>query len=74
MSVKTNLEMIFVNALGSKTTLRVADPLDTLTAAEVKTAMETIVAKNAFTSGGGELVSVAGARVVSREVTDFDLA
>ncbi|MCD5406429.1 MAG: DUF2922 domain-containing protein [Desulfotomaculum sp.] len=73
MATKTNLEMIFVNALGKKTTLRVVDPSATLTAAEVKTAMEAILAQNTFTSNGGELTSVAGARIVSRQVTDFNL-
>ena len=38
-----------------------------------ETAMDTIVAKNVFSSKGGDLVAVADARIVSREVTDLDI-
>jgi len=70
MLTKT-LELIFQNAAGKKVTVAVPDPRDTLTEAEVQTAMDTILAKNVFTSSGGDLVIVAGARIVSREVTDL---
>lgn len=70
----STLEMIFMSTAGNRVTLRVADPLETLTAAEVKTAMDTIVAKNVFVaSGGAELVAVADARIVSRDVTELDI-
>ncbi|AQS60321.1 DUF2922 domain-containing protein [Desulforamulus ferrireducens] len=67
------LELIFVNAAGSKVTLRVTEPREDLQAAEVKTVMEEIIAKDIFTSTGGSLVGVAGARVVSREVAELEL-
>lgn len=67
------LELIFVNATGGKVTLRVADPKDDLTEAAVKTAMEQITTKDIFTSPGGSLVGIAGARIVSRDVTELDL-
>jgi hypothetical protein len=69
----STLEMIFVSSSGNKVTLRVAEPLETLTEQEVKAAMNTIVEKNIFTSNGGDLVAVADARIVSREVTDLDI-
>ncbi|MEG6616759.1 DUF2922 domain-containing protein [Peptococcaceae bacterium 1198_IL3148] len=69
----STLEMIFVSSSGNKVTLRVAEPLETLTAQDVKSAMDTIVAKNVFTSNGGDLVAVADARIVSREVTNLDI-
>lgn len=67
------LELIFVNATGGKVTIRVTDPKDDLTKAEVKTAMEQIVAKDIFSSPGGSLVGVAGARIVSRDVSELEL-
>lgn len=65
------LELIFQNAAGTRTTLAVIDPQDNLTEAEVQAAMELILAKNIFTSTGGDLVAIIGARIVTREVTDI---
>jgi hypothetical protein len=68
------LEMIFVNGSGNKVTLRVAEPKEDITAEEIKTAMETIIDKNVFTStNGGDLVAIAGARIVTRGVTELDV-
>jgi hypothetical protein len=66
-----NLELIFLNAAGKKVTVTVPDPLETLSEAEVQAAMSTIVTKNVFTSSGGDLVAVSGARLVTREVADL---
>lgn len=71
--MSANLEMIFVNAGGNRVTLRVADPQPALTEAQVKAAMETIIDKNVFTSGGGSLVGIVSARIVTRAVTDLNL-
>jgi len=67
------LELIFVNAAGSKVTIRVADPKETLTETEVRTVMDQIVNKNVFTSTGGNLTGVAGARMVSRDVAEMNI-
>ncbi|MCL5289431.1 MAG: DUF2922 domain-containing protein [Bacillota bacterium] len=67
------LELIFVNATGSKVTLRVAEPKDNLLEADVRAVMDQIVARDIFTSTGGGLVSVAGARIVSREVDEMNI-
>ncbi len=71
--MSATLEMTFVNQAGNKVTLRVANPREDITDTEVRTAMDTVIAKNVFTSSGGDLVSVAGARIVSREVTEIDV-
>jgi hypothetical protein len=65
------LEMIFQNAAGRRTTLALPDPRPDLTASEVRAAMELILARNIFTSPGGDLVAIASARIVSRESTDL---
>ncbi|GAB6159316.1 DUF2922 domain-containing protein [Desulfotomaculum varum] len=65
------LELIFVNTAGSKVTLRVAEPRDNLLESEVRAVMEQIVAKDIFTSPGGSLAGVAGARLITRDVTEL---
>lgn len=65
------LELIFQNIAGRRTTLAVQDPRDNLTEAEVRTAMELILARNIFTSPGGDLTAIIGARIVTREVSDI---
>ncbi|WP_258359800.1 DUF2922 domain-containing protein [Moorella sulfitireducens (nom. illeg.)] len=65
------LELIFQNAAGNRSTLAVTDPRDDLTETEVRAVMELILAKNIFTSPGGDLTAIIGARIVTREVTDI---
>jgi len=66
--------MIFENSGGNKVTLRGPKPKEDITAEQIKTAMENIISKNVFTStNGGDLVSVAGARIVTRGVTELDV-
>ncbi|PRR70665.1 hypothetical protein MHLNE_06760 [Moorella humiferrea] len=69
--ITKRLELIFQNAAGNRSTLAVIDPRENLTEAEVRAAMELILAKNIFTSPGGDLVAIVGARIVTREVTDI---
>jgi len=65
------LELVFQNAAGRRTVLTVQEPRPDITADEVKAAMELIVARDVFTSPGGDLVAVVGARLVSRETVDL---
>ncbi|GEA16550.1 hypothetical protein E308F_27960 [Moorella sp. E308F] len=65
------LELIFQNAAGRRTTLAVQDPRDNLTEAEVRAVMDLILARNIFTSPGGDLTAIVGARIVTRDVTDI---
>lgn len=63
------LELIFINASGKKTTISLNDPRENLTALEVEKAMETILAKNVFTSNSGDFAALSSARIVSRTVS-----
>lgn len=45
-------------------TVRVPDPKPDLTAEQVGAAMDTILAKNVFSTTGGDLVAMVDARVV----------
>jgi hypothetical protein len=65
------LELIFQNLAGRRTTLAVQDPREDLTETEVRTVMQLILDRNIFTSPGGDLSAIIGARIVTREVTDI---
>ncbi|MGI6553056.1 MAG: DUF2922 domain-containing protein [Bacillota bacterium] len=68
------LEMIFQNAGGSRVTVAVVDPKADLTEQEVEEAMSLILNNNIFDSNGGDLVSLVGARFVTREVVELNIA
>jgi hypothetical protein len=63
------LELIFINAGGKKVTFTLDDPREDLTELEVRGVMENIITKNLFNSNAGDLVTVSGARVISRQVS-----
>jgi hypothetical protein len=65
------LEMIFQNTNGGRASLSVQDPNDDLMENDVRTAMETIIDKNIFTTSGGDLARIMGARIVTTEVADI---
>jgi hypothetical protein len=67
------LELQFVTDLGKTTKLTVDNPKEPIDPAAVKLAMEQIIASNAFQSNYGTLVSVGSARVVERNVTEYEL-
>lgn len=62
MMTKT-LEMVFRNQDGKEVTVRIADPKDDLTKAQVDPVMQDIIAKNVFTTNGGDLVQIVDARI-----------
>lgn len=67
------LEMAFRNEENKTAKIAVDNALDDLDPQDVKTAMETIIAKKVFLNNGGELVDIAGARVVDTEIYELDL-
>lgn len=68
------LEMDFATELGRTITLRVPDALDTLTGAQAAALMDTIIARNIFTSTGGDLTGKTAAHIVVTDVTDLVLS
>ncbi|MBC7346574.1 MAG: DUF2922 domain-containing protein [Clostridia bacterium] len=68
------LVLSFQNAAGRRTSISLPNAKDGLTAAEVQQAMQAIIAKNVFASTGGDLVAIAGARIVAQEVTELEVA
>lgn len=58
------LMMTFRNTSGKTVTMSLADPRPDITAADVTTVMDTIIAKNVFSSSGGDLVAKDRAAVI----------
>lgn len=71
MNTEKNLLLIFLNHIGSQVRINVLDVREGIMSSEVQTAMENIIAKNVFVSDGGDLISVAGAQIVTRTVQDL---
>ncbi|EOC99402.1 DUF2922 domain-containing protein [Caldisalinibacter kiritimatiensis] len=67
------LQLEFRNESDKKVRISVDSPRDDLTEAEVRTAMEDIIARNVFNSSGGDLVNIAGARIITTDVTELTL-
>lgn len=73
-NIETRLLMVFSTTLGRKVSLFVSDPKEDITEAEIKEAMEQIVAKNVFAPRfGEELETALEAKVVQTEATGYDL-
>jgi hypothetical protein len=68
-----SLVMTFLNQEGSRASITLPAVKDTVTEAEVITAMDTVIAANIFYSSGGNLVTKHSAQVVERNVTDLDV-
>ena len=71
MAVTQTLRMSFLNQGGNNVTISLDNPKEDLTAAEVQTAMDLIIARNIFTSSGGDLISKAYARVIDTTTTEL---
>lgn len=71
MAVTQTLRMVFLNQGNNNVTLSLDNPRNNLTAAEVQAAMDTIIAKNIFTSSGGDLVSKVSARIIDTTTTEL---
>ncbi|SEM75897.1 Protein of unknown function [Mesobacillus persicus] len=67
------LELQFGTDLGKVARLTVDNPIEPVDPAALKVAMDSIIASNAFFSAYGNLVSVGGARVVERNVTEYEI-
>ena len=70
MSADTDLELIFRNSAGKKTSLNIEEPRTGVTKAEIDAAMQVVVENNIFNTSGGDIVeAVEGSlRTVTRNV------
>ncbi|MFD2627769.1 DUF2922 domain-containing protein [Oceanobacillus kapialis] len=67
------LELKFTNFDGKTVTYSLDQPVEPVDPAAVNAAMDEIIAQNAFTSSGGDILSKKSARVVDRRVEEIDL-
>ncbi|TKC18780.1 DUF2922 domain-containing protein [Robertmurraya kyonggiensis] len=66
------LEMQFVTEIG-QTTITLEAPKEPIDPVAVKAAMDEVVASEAFYSAKGKLVAVKGARLIDRNVTEYEI-
>jgi hypothetical protein len=71
--MEVKLLMTFSTEGGRKVSLFITDPREDLTEAQIKTAMDLIVAKNIFAPNGEDLSAVVEAKIVQTETTEYDL-
>ena len=71
--MEKTLVMVFKNGEGKTASMSVAAPREDLQGVEVMQAMQGLIDNNVFASGGSDLVEIAAARIVSREVTELEL-
>ncbi|MFL0194290.1 DUF2922 domain-containing protein [Clostridium sp. WILCCON 0269] len=67
------LVMSFLTEEGKKASIRVSNVKDNVTEQEVKIAMETIIAKNIFTSKNGDLRAVDSAHILESSTTELEV-
>lgn len=67
------LELQFSTELGKTARLSIDNPKEPIDEEVVKLSMAQIIASEIFTTGSGKFVSAKGARVVDRNVTDYEL-
>jgi hypothetical protein len=67
------LELIFKNIMDRKTRISLDEPREDLTELEITSAMNNIITQNIFETTGGNLVSIAGARIITTQIQDFSI-
>ncbi|MGI2326654.1 DUF2922 domain-containing protein [Planococcus sp. YIM B11945] len=67
------LELIFQTAAGKDVTLSVDEPRENVTEQEMLAGMQAIIAQNIFEVQGSPFSLAKGARVVERNVVEYEL-
>jgi hypothetical protein len=67
------LELHFTTQLGKTARISIDEPVDPVDPSNVKQVMDTLIATNVFQSNSGSLAAVKGARVIERNVTDYEV-
>ena len=73
MKQTKKLVMTFKTDDDKKISLSVDDPREDVSEAEIKSAMDLVVAKNIFAPGGCDIVEALEAKVVVTDTTSYDL-
>lgn len=67
------LELEFVTENGEIARISVDNPKEPIEETVVKSSIEAIIASGVFFTPSGSLVTVKGARVIERNVTDYEI-
>ncbi len=67
------LELLFENEEGRQVIVSLNDPIEPVDPEQIKISMQAILASNALTSGGGDLVAIRGARLTQHQVNLIEL-
>lgn len=70
---EATLELKFKNDEDKTITIRVPGPREDITAEEIKAAMDLMMEKNIFLGNYRTLVSKWGARIVTKDIEDFNV-
>ena len=65
------LRLVFKNQSGKNVTFSLDNPRDDVTAAEIEAAMDLVIARNIFSSSGGDLVSKQDIRIIDSTTNDL---
>lgn len=68
------LVMVFATNGDKNVSLSIDKPKASLTEAQIKTAMETIITQNIFAPNGEDLVKCVEAKIVTTNTNEYDLA
>jgi len=71
--ITRTLEMTFSTELDKDHVIRVYDARDDITGGEITTVMDDIISKNIFYGTGGEITGKMGAKLITKEVSSFDI-
>lgn len=73
MSIERTLEMGFNTQLNKSQTIRVYAARADATASEINAVMDNVITRNVFEGGNGALSSKKTARLITRQVDDFNI-
>ncbi len=67
------LELLFVTEQGKSSTISIDEPQEPVDVVKVKQAMTQIIADGVFMTASGGFATIKGARVVERNVSEYDI-
>lgn len=71
MSTKKILRVTFETAFGSAFSISLPEPREDVTTAEIEAAMELIIAKNIFSTSGGDLTAKRDIKIIDTTTNDL---
>ncbi|WCJ75375.1 DUF2922 domain-containing protein [Clostridium botulinum] len=74
MDTTQTIKLIFKSSEGEKVSMSINNAKENLKKDEISAAMDTVIEKNIFDTKYGNLVEKAGAQVIERNVTKYEMA